>query len=166
MFNLFAPKNKVLAHNIKEVPLESFEIIGIGQINPYYPERYENEKFITVLDFLNDSKDCDERESLVLTSYFALKRCPKCKQIELVPIKIRLNLNSTYKKYEEEVAYDAYSERPSRVNIPSVVNAYCNSCSSCFEIRIKSNDTWVKQAKKASKSALITPWEEYSLDLD
>ena len=118
------------------------------------------------MDFLNESKDFDERESLVLTDYFTLTRCPKCKQIELVPTKIRINFNSTYKKYEEEVAYDAYSERPSRVNIPSVVSAYCNNCSSCFEIRIKSNDSWIKQAKKAKKEATIVPWEEFGLDFD
>ena len=36
----------------KEVPIEEFEIIGVGQINPYCNLQYENEIFIT--DFAID----------------------------------------------------------------------------------------------------------------
>ena len=105
MFSFLIPKTKLQYHTFKELPLEELEIIGISQINPYYRTKYENEKFITVVDILNDSKKYDEKESLVLTNYFVSKRCPKCKKIELIPTKIRINQYREYLRNEEEVAW-------------------------------------------------------------
>ena len=163
MFGFLIPKNKLQYHTLNEIPIEELEIIGITQINPYCRKKYENEKFITVVDILNDSKKYDEKEGIVLSDYFVIKKCPKCRKAELVPVKIRINLYREYLKNEEEIAWDAYEEHPSRINTPSEVHAYCNSCNSCFEIRIKSKDYWVKQAKKIKNDNLITPWEEYKV---
>ena len=140
MFDFLIPKNKLQAYAVNEVPIEEFEIIGISQINPYCRTRYENEKFLTVVDFLYNSKNYDEKEGLVLSKYFILKRCPACKKLELTPVKMRINLYPDYLRHEEEVAWDAYSEVPSKTNTPSVVMAYCNACSACFEVRIKTKD--------------------------
>ena len=148
MFDFLVPKSKLRYHTFKEVPIEEFEIIGITQINPYCHIKYDNEVFITVVDLLNESKKIDEREGLVLAKHFVLKRCPKCKRLELLPVKIRVNFYREYLRNEEEVAWDAYSDHPSKTNTPSVVMAYCNHCCSCFEIRIKTKDYWIKQAKK------------------
>ena len=164
MFGFLIPKTKLQYYNYKEIPIEELEIIGIAQINPYCKSKYDNEKFITVVDILNSAKKCDEKEGLVLSDYFVLKRCPKCKKVELVPTKIRINLYREYLRNEEEVAWDAYSEYPSKTNTPSVVEAYCNACNTCFEIRIKSKDYWVKQTKKIKEENLITPWEEYKVE--
>ncbi len=164
MFDFLIPKSKLQYHTYKEVPINEFEIIGITQINPYCHTKYDNEIFITVLDFLNESKKFDEREGLVLSKYFVLKRCPKCKKLELLPVKIKVNFYREYLRNEEEVAWDAYSEHPSKTNNPSVVWAYCNACNSCFEIRIKTKDYWVKQAKKLKEDDLITPWDEYRVE--
>ena len=38
-----------------------------------------------------------------------------------------------YLKNEESVAHDAYSEYPSKINTPTLVEAYCKSCNSAFE---------------------------------
>lgn len=165
MLDFLIPKSKVQAYGIREVSIETFEIIGIGQINPYCNNEYDNEIFITVVNFANDSKNYDEKEGLILTKYFTLRKCPKCKKVELVPTKIKINLDSTYIKHEEEIAYDAFEEHPSRRHFPSTVEAYCNHCSTCFEMRIKSKDTWVKEAKKIKERDLVTfSWEEYCLD--
>lgn len=164
MFGFLIPKSKIQYHTLHEIPVHELEIIGISQINPYCSRKYDNEKFITVVDILNDSKKYDEKEALVLTDYFVLKRCPKCKRKELVPTKIRINMFRKYLRNEEEVAWDAYSEHPSKTNTPSVIEAYCNSCNTCYEIRIKSKDYWVKQVKKLKDENLITPWEEYKTE--
>ena len=164
MFGFLIPKTKLQYHTYKEVPIGELEIIGISQINPYCRKKYDNEKFITVVDILNSSKKCDEKEGLILSDYFVLKRCPKCKKVELVPTKIKINLYREYLKYEEDVAWDAYSEHPSRTNTPSEVEAYCNACHACFEFRIKSQDYWVKQAKKLKEDDLIYSWEEYKVE--
>ena len=164
MLNFLMPKTKVQSYNFKQVPIEGFEIIGIGQINPYCDMQYDNEKFLTVINFINVSRRIDEKETLALSQNFTYRRCPVCKKVELIPIKIVLNLDSIYQKNEEEVAFDAYSEQPSRTNTPSIVKAYCNNCSSCFEFRIKTKDLWIKEAKKLKAKDLVIPWEEYLLD--
>ena len=165
MLDFLIPKTKVQAYNIRELPIETFEVIGIGQINPYCKTQYDNEIFLTVVTFANESRSFDEKEGLVLAKYFTIRRCPRCKRIELVPIKIKINQDSTYIKHEEEIAYDAFEEFPSRRHFPTTVEAYCNSCSSCFEIRIKSKDVWIKEAKKIKERDLITgSWEEYNID--
>ena len=165
MLNFLTPKNKLQIWAIREVPIETFEVIGIGQINPYCNAQYENEIFLTVVNFANGSKNYDEREGLILTKYFTVKKCPKCKKTELIPIKIKINLDETYIRHEEEIAYDAFEEHPSRRHLPSMVEAFCNHCSTCFEARIKSKDCWVKEAKKIKERDLIVgSWEEYCLD--
>ena len=77
MLNFLTPKNKLQAWAIREVAIETFEVIGIGQINPYCTSQYENEIFITVVNFANDAKNYDEREGLILTKYFTVKKCQK-----------------------------------------------------------------------------------------
>ena len=165
MLNFLTPKNKLQAWAIREVAIEVFEIIGIGQINPYCNLQYENEIFITIINFANGAKNYDEQEGLILTKYFTVKKCPKCKKTELIPVKMKINLDETYSRHEEEIAYDAYEEHLSRRHLPSIVSAFCNHCSTCFEIRIKSKDCWVKEAKKIKERDLITgSWEEYCGD--
>lgn len=164
MFGFLIPKSKLQYHTFKEIPIQELEILGISQINPYYQTKYENERFITVVDILNGSKKYDEKEGLVLSDYFVLKKCPKCKSTTLLPVKIKINLYHNYLANEEEVAWDAYDERPSKTNTPSEVSAYCNSCNSCFEVRIKMKDYWVKQVRKLKDSNLISPWEEYRVE--
>ncbi|MBR2068694.1 MAG: hypothetical protein IJ877_02920 [Candidatus Gastranaerophilales bacterium] len=164
MFDFFIPKSKIQSYKIVQIPIAEVEMIGIAQINPYCNKRYENEVFVTVVNILNDSKHYDERESIVLSKYFMLKKCPKCKKTELIPLKIRANFYPNYLRNEEEVAWDAYDEFPSKTNTPSTIEAYCNSCNSCFEIRIKTKDSWIKQLKKLKDKDLITPWEEYKVE--
>lgn len=165
MLSFLTPKTKLQAWALREVPIEMFEVIGVGQINPYCKNQYENEIFITLVSFANDSKTYDEREGLVLTRVFSLKKCPRCKKIELIPTKIKINLDSTYIKHEEEVAFDAFEEPLLRRHYPSIVEAFCNHCSTCFEARIKSKDCWIKEAKKIKERDLLTgSWEEYCLD--
>ena len=78
---------------------------------------------------------------------------------------MRINLDTIYLKNEEEVAFDAYEEHPSRRYFPTIVDAYCNSCNTCFEIRIKNKDLWIKEAKKIKEKELITrSWEAYNVD--
>ena len=156
MLNFLIPKNRLRAFDVFEENIENFKVFGISQINPYCPEKYENEIFVTVVTVANDSKDYDEKEGLVLAKYFTIRRCPRCKRIELVPIKIKINQDSTYIKHEEEIAYDAFEEFPSRRHFPTTVEAYCNSCSSCFEIRIKSKDVWIKEAKKITNKQIAS----------
>ena len=165
MFNFLVPKSKLRAYDVIEVPIETFEIVGIGQINPYCDKKYENEIFATVVNVAFDSNKYEEREAIVLTEYFAVKRCPRCKKNALIPVKLRINRDKTYLKHEEEIAYDAFEEHPSRRHFPSLANAYCNNCSSCFQIKIKSSDVWVKQALKIkSKNIITSDWEEYYID--
>ncbi len=165
MFNFLLPKSKVRAFNIREVPIEDFEIIGIGEINPYCSKKYENELFVTVVSIAFDSNKYEEKESVVLTKYFTVRKCPRCKKSELIPVRIRLNRDKTYLAHEEEIAFDAYEEHPSRRHFPSMINAYCNNCSSCFQIKIKNKDAWVKEALKLKERDLITScWEEYYID--
>ena len=126
MLDFLTSKTKVKAWNIRELPIETFEVIGIGQINPYCNSQYDNEIFVTVVNFANDSKNYDEREGLVLAKHFTVKKCPKCKKLELIPTKIKINLDSTYIKHEEEIAFDAFEQYPSRRHFPSVAQAFCN----------------------------------------
>lgn len=164
MFDFLIPKSKLQYHTYSELPASELEILGISQVNPYCNRKYNDEKFITVVDVLNDSKKYDEKEGLILSNYFVLKRCPRCKKLELVPSKIRINLYREYLRNEEEVAWNAYSEHPSKTNTPSIVEAYCKACNSCFDIRIKMKDYWVKQVKKLKEEDLITPWETYNVE--
>ena len=165
MFDFMKPKTKLKAYNIRKVPIETFQIAGIGQINPYCNYKFENAIFITIIDIAYDSKRFDEREGMIHSKHFIMKRCPECKQIELIPTRMRINRDTTYLKYAEEVAYDAFEEHPAKRHFPTIVEAYCNNCSSCFEIRIKNNDIWVKEALKLKDKDLISGvWEEYYLD--
>lgn len=165
MLDFLIPKSKIQSWATREVPIELFDVIGIGQINPYCKNQFDNEIFITVINFANDAKNYDEREGLVLAKNFTLKKCPKCKRIELIPTKLKINLDSTYIRHEEEIAFDAFEEHPSRRHFSSTAQAFCNNCSSCFEMKIKSKDCWVKEAKKIKEKDLLTGfWEEYFLD--
>lgn len=165
MLDFLVPKTRVQAYNFREIPIETLEIMGIAQVNPYCRAKVENELFITVVSFANESKDYDEKEGMILTKYFTVRKCPRCKSIDLVPVEIRINMDTTYQKHEEEIAFDAFEERPLRRHFPTTVNTFCNNCSSCFEIRIKSKDTWIKQAKKIKEKDLIgSSWEEFCLD--
>ncbi|MBQ4647266.1 MAG: hypothetical protein IJB79_07950 [Candidatus Gastranaerophilales bacterium] len=165
MLDFLIPKSKLQSWSIREIPIEMMEIIGIGQINPYYDGKYDNEIFVTVVNFANESRNYDEKEGLILTKYFTIKKCPKCKKTELIPVKIKINMDNVYIVNEEEIAFDAYEEHPSRRHFPSTVQAFCNECSACFEIRIKLKDCWVKEAKKIKEKDLITRhWEEYCID--
>ena len=165
MLDFLTSKKKVKAWAIKEVPIEVFEVIGIGQINPYCKNEYEDEKFITVVDIANYSNSDNEKEGLVLTKYFTVKKCPKCRKYELVPTKILMNLNSTYIKHEEEIAYEAFEEHPSKEHFLSTIEAFCNHCSTCFDIKIMMKDSWIKEAKKIKERDLITScWEDVIYD--
>lgn len=165
MFDFLMSKTKLQAWEVQELPLEMFEIIGIGQINPYCKSQYDNEIFITVVNFANDSKNFDEKEGLVLAKNFVVKKCPKCRKNHLIPTKIKINFDITYTKYEEEIAFDAFEEYPSRRHAPSMIEAFCNNCSTCFEMKIKLKDSWVKSAKKIKERDLLTgSWDEYCLE--
>ncbi|MBQ8848476.1 MAG: hypothetical protein IJ003_05980 [Candidatus Gastranaerophilales bacterium] len=165
MLDFLLPKSKIQAFNLREVPIEHFEVIGIGQINPYCNIQYDNEIFLTVVNFVNESKNFDEKEGLIIAKYFSVRRCPRCKKTELIPVKMHINMDLNYLKNEEEIAFDAYEEHPSRRHFPTLVSAYCNHCNSCFEIRIKNKDTWIKQAKRIKEKDLVTrSWEEYNTD--
>jgi len=165
MLDFLLPKTKIQAYGIREIPIEQFEVLGIGQINPYCNNQYDNEIFITVVNFANETRNYDEKEGLILTKFFTVRRCPKCKKTELILTRIKINMDSTYLAHEEEIAFDAYEENPSRRHFASISEAYCNHCSSCFEIKIKSKDVWVKEAKKIKNKNLITGcWEEYCID--
>lgn len=155
MLDFLIPKNKVRAYSIREIPIEHFEVIGIGQINPYCNLKYDNELFLTVINIAGDCKKYDEKEGIILSKQFTVRKCPECGALALVPTKIRINLkNQEAPNQFEETIY----------NFPSYANAYCNSCSTCFEIRIKSSDLWVKEAKKVKEKELIGGlWEEYQV---
>ena len=77
MLSFLQPKSKLQVHTYREIPIESLRILGIAQVNPYYSEDYQSDKLITLVCFANESKDYDEKEAMVLTSYFALRRCPR-----------------------------------------------------------------------------------------
>lgn len=159
MFNL---KSKILAYEINELPLEVFELIGVSQVNPYCTYRYENDIFFTLVNFAFEKKEFDEREGLVLAKYFSLRYCPKCKKLSLKPSKIKINCDREYKSNEQMFAYEEYDEP---YLAPSIAQGYCSNCSTCFEIKIKSSDLWVKEAKKIKEKDLITKyWEEYQID--
>ncbi len=163
MLDFIIPKTKVRAFDISQIPLEELQVIGISQINPYCKEKYENELFITVVSIANDSKEYDEREGLVLTNYFAERKCPKCRKVELLPVNIRINRNSNYIRNEQEAVLGNYHS--SRKNFPTTVKAFCNHCSTGFEILIKNEDLWIKQARKLKEKDLITGvWDEYQFD--
>ena len=165
MLDFLIPKSKLQTWAIREVPIEVFDVIGIGQINPYCNKQYENEIFITVVVFANESKNFDEKEGMVLAKYFAVKKCPKCKKNELIPVKLKINMDETYLRHEEEIAYDAFEEHPSRRHFSSIAEAFCNSCSTCFEMKIKTKDCWIKEAKRIkNKNLILGSWEEYCLD--
>ena len=162
MFDFFTPKTKVRYFALREVPIEDFEVIGISQINPYYNKTYDNEIFLTVVNFANTSRRFDEKEGLILSEYFTLRRCFVCKKLELLPVKIKINMSKSYLENDEIPLYDTNYDL--KHNFPSIVNAYCNNCNSCFEIHIKHKDLWVKEAKKIKETDLITSsWEEYRL---
>ena len=61
MFDFLTPRTKVKAWTLKEVPIEKFEIVGIGQINPYCDMQYENKIIVTVLNFAPSHKSCEHR---------------------------------------------------------------------------------------------------------
>ncbi len=163
MLNFLLPKTKVQAYDIKEVPIENFEVIGISQINPYCNIKYENETFLTVVNLANNFKSCDEKEGMLLSRYFTVRRCPRCRKVELIPTKIRLNFSPRYLKNPEDYALDFSYE--SKYNFPSCISAYCSHCASCFEIHIKHSDLWVKEAKRVRERDLIgCAWEEYQVE--
>ena len=165
MFDFLIPKSKVQSYRIREIPIENFEMLGVGQINPYCKEEFDQEIYITVVVFANEDKDFDEKEGLILTEYFSFRTCPKCKKKELIPMKIYSNLDLNYLKNEEEIAFDAYEEHPSFRHQPTNVQAYCNVCQSCFEMRVKNKDLWIKEAKKIKEKQLITSkWQEYRVN--
>ena len=114
MLDFLISKSKVQAYEIKQVPIELFEIIGVGQVNPYCNSQYDSELFLTVVNIANETRNYDEKEGLVLTSKFTTRKCPKCKRVELIPIKMKINMDLIYKAHEEEIAFDAFEERPTR----------------------------------------------------
>ena len=61
MFSFMIPKTKLRAYKIKKVPMETFQIAGIGQINPYCSYKFETEPFVTIIDVSYDSNKYDER---------------------------------------------------------------------------------------------------------
>ena len=163
MLNFLIPKNRLRAFDVFEENIENFKVFGISQINPYCPEKYENEIFVTVVTVANDSKDYDEKEGLILSSYFTVRKCPRCKKVELIPVEMKINRSSSYLRNEEKIAYGNYDN--SRYNFPTRIRAYCNHCSGCFDILIKNEDTWIKEAKKIKEKDLIgASWQEYRLD--
>jgi len=165
MFDFMKPKTMIRAYNIRKVPIENFQIAGIEQVNPYCNYKFDNELFVTIIDIAYDSKKYDEREGMILSKHFILRRCPECKQIKLIPTRFRINRDSIYLKYAEEVACDAFEENPSKRHFPTTVEAYCSNCSSCFEIRMKNNDPWIKEALRLKDKDLISGmWEEYYIE--
>jgi len=163
MLDFLAPKTKVLAFNIREVPIQTFEVLGVGQINPHCELEYRNEILITLINIFHLDKKCDEKEGMVLSEKFTLRKCPKCKRIELYPVKLKLNFSKQYLQDEED--YDLREVYNSRYMFPSVASAFCKKCNSCFEVHIKKNDIWVREAKKIKEKDLITScWDEYNID--
>jgi len=153
MLSFLSPKTKIKYDYIKEIPIEDFEVIGIGQINPYFKRtnpQFQSENFVTVVNIFKDDKDCDEKEGLILSDYFTLRKCPNCGHIQLLPTRIRLNLNNV-NKYRHE--------------FNTMILAYCNSCSACYHLGVSKNDLWLKEAKKIKEKDLITKaWEKYCIE--
>ena len=165
MLDFLIPKTRIQAHNFQELPIETLQILGLNQVNPYCNIRFDTEIFFTIVSFSNEVKEYDEKEGIIESSFFTKRRCPKCKKIELFPVHIKINLDSTYLKHEEEIAFDAFEEHPSRRHFPTNAQAYCNNCGSCFDFRIKNKDIWIKESKKIKTKDLISKkWEEYQLD--
>ena len=165
MLSFLFPKTKVDTYGIREIAINSVEMLGVSQINPYCSRRFEDKIFITVVNFSNGFKDFDEKEGLISTNYFAVRKCPKCKQKELIPIYLKINLDSTYLRHEEEIAYDAFEENPSKRHFSSIALAFCKHCSTSFEMKIKTKDKWIKEAKKIKNRELINfVWNEYCLE--
>ncbi len=171
MLNLLLPKTKIQAYNLQSVPIEEFEIVGIGQINQACNQAYDGEILLTVVNFANECKNFDEREGVTFADYFTKRKCPKCKRDELLPTKIKVNLDNLYLKNEEKIAnrtykaYRAYKEYPMNRQRSSIIEAYCPECGSCFSIIIKSCDLWIKEAKKIKEKDLIgSSWDEYKID--
>lgn len=163
MLDIFTPKTRVQFFDIQELPIESCEIMGINQINPYYRIKTEKQEFITIVTIANDSRKYDEKEAYVLSDYFVVKKCPKCKSVTLIPTKMKINQSHDYLKNEEEIAFGDYFD--SRYNFPTRIEAYCNNCSSCFNILVKNKEPWVKEAKKLkSKDIIGGKWETYQVD--
>jgi len=165
MLDFLIPKTRILSYNFTEVPIEDFQILGVGQINPYCKVQFDSQIFITIVNFANEVREYDEKEGIVASHYFTLRRCPKCKKVELLPVDIKINMDSIYLRHEEEVAFDAFEETPSRRHFPTTISAYCKSCGACLEFRVKNKDLWIKEAKKIKQEDLITSrWEEYQID--
>ena len=166
MFSFLIPKTKIQAYDIAQVPIENFEILGVTQINPHCTSDYNKEIFLTLVNLANTSKHFDEKEGLIISEYFTVKKCPKCKKISLIPVYMKLNLSPDYLKNEEDFVLNVthYSKK----TFSSKIHAFCSSCSSCFDILIEKTDCWVKEAKKIKERELITSsWSEYRLkDLD
>ncbi len=163
MLDFLMPKNRILYYDVQELPIETFEILGINQINPYCKIKSEKESFITVVMVANDSRDYDEKEAMVLSSYFTVKRCPRCKSISLIPTRIRVNRSPEYLKNEEKIAFGDYFN--SRYNFPTSIDAYCNNCSSCFEYLVKNKELWIKEARRLREKDIIgNEWEKYRID--
>ena len=62
MLNLIIRKTKVRFFDIMQLPLEELQVLGIGQINPYCREKYDNELFLTLVSIANESREYDEKE--------------------------------------------------------------------------------------------------------
>ena len=56
MLDFLVPKNRIQYYDLREIPIETFEIMGISQINPYCKSRSDKEFFVTVVNIANDSK--------------------------------------------------------------------------------------------------------------
>jgi len=163
MLDFLAPKTKLKAFDIIEVDIENFQVFGISQINPYCRKPFENEVFTTLVNIANDSRDYGEKEGFVLTTFFSVKKCPVCKRKTLIPVEFKINALGSYLRNEEKYAYAQFFN--SLHNFPSRARAYCNHCSSCFEVIIKNNDVWVKEAKKLKEKDLIEgEWHTYLVD--
>ena len=171
MINLLFSKTKIQAFDFHIVPAENFEIIGIGQINQACKSKYDGEILLTVINFANETKKFDEREGITFSDYFTRRKCLRCRREELLPTKIKINSDNFYLKNEEKIAnrsraYKSYNEDPlSRRQRPSIIEAYCPECGSCFSIMIKSCDLWIREARKIKEKDLIgEAWDEYRFD--
>jgi len=163
MFSFLIPKTKIQAYDIAQIPIEKVEIFGITQINPNCHSTCDKEIFLTLVNLANTSRHYDEKEGFVVSEYFTVKKCPKCRKISLLPVYMKLNLSRDYLKNEEDFVMSAthYSKR----TFSSKIHAFCSSCSSCFDILIEKNDCWVKEARKIKEYNLVMPsWSEYRVD--
>lgn len=163
MFDFLTPKTKIRAFDIMQIPICELQITGISQINPYCSEKIDNEYFITVVSIANECREYDEKEGLILTNYFTVRKCPRCGALALIPTSIKINRNPNYIRNEEEAVYGNY--HTSRKNFPTVVRSFCTRCSTAFEILIKNDDLWIKEARKIKDAQLITGvWEEFQFN--